>query len=339
MGPGTSRCRGPRGTERGGPRRGGRASTGCQGTHLLLLHEAHEGGALDLHGLPLPVVQSQDEVEKVGLPQVGGRLLLEVSPGQTHSAGTRDTRVSGSSDDAASRPPQPPPQPVPSPAGTRLGPTGAEHPSLPRAAPGLFPPGTEKERLKLRTPRSPDPIPSGGEPEAPSSPPSPAPVPTSPPRGPCPLAAGPAWPSQSRRRFAPRSSIGPATSQSRLGAVTAAPMCLILRAFPPAPERWVNIEPRRQLQIFQGCPCRNFPFLRGLQREGCGARWETPGDVNIKLMPAPGLELRIQHQGLVRVWVLFFFAGKRMGRRRNKRGNEAGHSFAKPTLYLEGFLF
>lgn len=53
---------------------------------LLLLHEAHEGGALDLHGLPLPVVQSQDEVEKVGFPQVGRRLLLEVSPGQTHSA-------------------------------------------------------------------------------------------------------------------------------------------------------------------------------------------------------------------------------------------------------------
>lgn len=314
MVPGTSRCRGPGGAERGGPQRGGRAPTGCQGTHLLLLHEAHEGGALDLHGLPLPVVQSQDEVEKVGLPQVGGRLLLEVSPGQTHSAGTRDTRVSGGSDDAASRPPQPPPWPVPSPAGTRLGPPGAEHP------PSSEPPRGFSLRAQRKKDSSSEPrgasTPSrpAASPKPPAAPPSPAPVPTSPPRGPCPLAAGPAWPAQSRRRFAPRSSMGPATSQSRLGAVTAAPMCLILRAFPPAPERWVNTEPRRQLQIFQGCPCRNFPFLRGLQREGCGARWETPGDVNIKLMPAPGLKMRIQHQGLVRVWGLFF-RGEEDGRK------------------------
>ena len=55
-------------------------------TDLLFLDEVHEVGPLDLHRLALPVVQSQDEVEEVGLPQVGGRLLLEVSPGQTHSA-------------------------------------------------------------------------------------------------------------------------------------------------------------------------------------------------------------------------------------------------------------
>lgn len=60
-------------------------------TDLLLLDEVHEVGPLDLHGLTLPVVQSQDEVEEVGLPQVGGRLLLKVSPGQTHS--TADTQA------------------------------------------------------------------------------------------------------------------------------------------------------------------------------------------------------------------------------------------------------
>ena len=54
--------------------------------HLLLLDEVHEVGPLDLHRLTLPVVQRQDEVEEVGLAQVGGRLLLEVRPGQTHSA-------------------------------------------------------------------------------------------------------------------------------------------------------------------------------------------------------------------------------------------------------------
>lgn len=265
--PGTSRCRGPGGAERGGPRRGGRAPTGLQGTHLLLLHEAHEGGALDLHGLPLPVVQSQDEVEKVGLPQVGRRLLLEVSPGQTHSAGTRDTRVSGSSDKAASRPPQP----VPSPAGTRLGPPGQSIPPSPEPPWGF----SLRARRKTQTPNPADPQahPVLRRARSPQQPHQPSPVPTSPARGPCPLAAGPAWRgsrAQSRRRVAPRSSIAPATSQTRLGAVTAAPMCLILRAFPPAPERWINTEPRRQLQIFQGCPCRNFPFLRGLQREGAG---------------------------------------------------------------------
>lgn len=35
----------------------------------------------------------------------------------------------------------------------------------------------------------------------------------------------------------------------------------------------------------------------------------------------------------------FFFVGKRMGRRRNKRENEDGRSFAKAIIYLEGFLF
>lgn len=54
--------------------------------HLLLLDKVHEVGPLDFHRLTLAVVQSQDEVEEVGLAQVGRGLLLEVSPGQTHAA-------------------------------------------------------------------------------------------------------------------------------------------------------------------------------------------------------------------------------------------------------------
>lgn len=59
--------------------------------HLLFLDEVHEVGPLDFHRLTLPVVQSQDEVEEVGLAQVGGRLLLKVRPGQTNS--TADTQA------------------------------------------------------------------------------------------------------------------------------------------------------------------------------------------------------------------------------------------------------
>lgn len=62
-------------------------------TDLLFFDEVHEARPLDLHRLALPVVQSQDEVEEVGLPQVGGRLLLKVSPSQTHS--TADTQTEG----------------------------------------------------------------------------------------------------------------------------------------------------------------------------------------------------------------------------------------------------
>lgn len=60
-------------------------------THLLFLDEVYEVGPLDLHRLTLPVVQSQHEVEEVGFAQVRGRLLLKVSPGQTHS--TADTQA------------------------------------------------------------------------------------------------------------------------------------------------------------------------------------------------------------------------------------------------------
>lgn len=50
-------------------------------SHLFFLHKVDVGGAFDLHRLALPVVQRQHEVEEVGLPQVGRRLLLKVSSG------------------------------------------------------------------------------------------------------------------------------------------------------------------------------------------------------------------------------------------------------------------
>lgn len=55
-------------------------------THLFFLNKVHESRPLDLHGLALSVVQRQDKVEEVGLAQVGGRLLLEVCPRETHAA-------------------------------------------------------------------------------------------------------------------------------------------------------------------------------------------------------------------------------------------------------------
>lgn len=275
MAPGTSRCRGPGGAERGGP--GGAERSGeapgeatepppraAGATHLLLLHEAHEGGALDLHGLPLPVVESQDEVEKVGLPQVGRRLLLEVSPGQTHSAGTRKTRVSGSPDDAASRrrvlPHSAPPSPCLPPTGTRPGSPGAEH-----HPPGPPPPGRPR-RFSLRARgkasssaaapkprgagRAAQPRPHPGlrrvrsakrgcrPPPRPSPPPAAStgthrPSPGAVPARSRPCMAGAA--ALSRGGALPRgAAFGPATSQTRLEAVTQAPMCLISFSFSPA---------------------------------------------------------------------------------------------------------
>lgn len=50
-------------------------------SHLLFFHKVDVGGAFDFHWLTLPVVQRQHEVKEVGLPQVGRRLLLEVSSG------------------------------------------------------------------------------------------------------------------------------------------------------------------------------------------------------------------------------------------------------------------
>lgn len=69
---------------------------GAAPTYLFLLDEPHKGRPLDLHRLALPVVEGQDEVEEVGFPQIGRRLLLKVSPGQTHPAAAKDAELDGS---------------------------------------------------------------------------------------------------------------------------------------------------------------------------------------------------------------------------------------------------
>lgn len=55
-------------------------------TYFLFLHKVHKSGPFDLHRLPLPVVERQHEVEEIGFPEVGRRLLLEVRPRQPHAA-------------------------------------------------------------------------------------------------------------------------------------------------------------------------------------------------------------------------------------------------------------
>lgn len=301
MAPGTSLCRGLGGAERGGPGRGDRAPLGRWATtHLLLLHEAHEGGTLDLHGLPLPVVQSQDEVEKVGLPQVGWRLLLEVSPGQTHSTGTIKTRVSSSPDDTASLPP-PAPRAGSFPDGTWLGSPGAEHPprravALPcgpgerRAAArprrNLAAPGARQDPTRCRPAASPERratpthLPGTHQPSPAAvsarSRPCMAREPRSAPPARCPVEQHRSCHfSNSARSCHPNSAHVPYLSVS------------VPRTFPPL----AGVEGKHRegsrgdnLKYFRVVPCRNFPFLRGLQTEGCGARRETPRDVNIKLL-------------------------------------------------------
>lgn len=53
---------------------------------MVLLNESNEGGALDLDGLPGPVVQCYDKVKEVRLAQIAGRLLLEVGPADAQTA-------------------------------------------------------------------------------------------------------------------------------------------------------------------------------------------------------------------------------------------------------------
>lgn len=59
--------------------------------YFVVLHKINEGCALNLHRLPLPVIERQNEVKEVGFPQVGGRLLLKVGPGQGDSAAQEET--------------------------------------------------------------------------------------------------------------------------------------------------------------------------------------------------------------------------------------------------------
>ena len=63
---------------------------GSQPVHLLLLlDEGNERRPLHLHWLAGPVVHGDDEVEKVGFPQVGGRLLLKVSSAYSRGPGRK----------------------------------------------------------------------------------------------------------------------------------------------------------------------------------------------------------------------------------------------------------
>lgn len=73
----------------------GARGSGAVPTYFFLLHEPHKGCPLDLHGLALSVVEGQDEVEEVGFPQIGRRLLLKVSAGQTHPAAAKDAELDG----------------------------------------------------------------------------------------------------------------------------------------------------------------------------------------------------------------------------------------------------
>lgn len=52
-------------------------------TDLVVLNKVDKRGPLHLHRLAVPVVERQDEVEKVGLAEVRGRLLLKMGPGQS----------------------------------------------------------------------------------------------------------------------------------------------------------------------------------------------------------------------------------------------------------------
>lgn len=50
-----------------------------------MLNKVHKGSSLHFHRLAVSVIQSQDKVEEVGLAEVGRRLFLEVSSGQSDS--------------------------------------------------------------------------------------------------------------------------------------------------------------------------------------------------------------------------------------------------------------
>lgn len=67
-------------------------------THLVMLNEVDKRGPLHLHGLAVPVIERQDKVEKVGLAEVRGRLLLKMGPGQSDPTEDAErTRQSASS--------------------------------------------------------------------------------------------------------------------------------------------------------------------------------------------------------------------------------------------------
>ena len=57
--------------------------------YFFFLHKVHKSCPLDLHGLTLPVIQRQDEMEKIGLSEVGWGLLFIMCPCQADTAAGR----------------------------------------------------------------------------------------------------------------------------------------------------------------------------------------------------------------------------------------------------------
>lgn len=53
--------------------------------HLVMLNKVHKRCPLHLHRLAMSVIECQDKVEEVGLAEVGGGLLLEMSSGKSDS--------------------------------------------------------------------------------------------------------------------------------------------------------------------------------------------------------------------------------------------------------------
>lgn len=50
-----------------------------------MLNKVHKRSPLHLHRLAVSVIERQDKVEEVGLAEIGGRLLLKMSSGQSYS--------------------------------------------------------------------------------------------------------------------------------------------------------------------------------------------------------------------------------------------------------------
>lgn len=55
-------------------------------THLIFFDEVTKRGPLDLNGLTGPIVQRNDEMEKVWFAQIAGGLLFEVGPADADPA-------------------------------------------------------------------------------------------------------------------------------------------------------------------------------------------------------------------------------------------------------------
>lgn len=259
----------------------------------------------------------------------------------------------------------PPPGPDRAPPGLSITPLAL----LPRVAPGAFPSGRGERRLPARPRRSPaepaerhspDPIPACGGSEAPSGgvvpPPRPSPPPAAstgthrPSPGAVPARSRPCMAGAaalSRGGALPRgAAFGPATSQTRLEAVTQAPMCLISFSFSPAsfffffflpPLAGVAGKHRDgsrgdNLKYFRVVPAETFPSLEGSKGRGAGRGGRHREMSTLNFLADAGSRAQAANPASGAVGVCWVFSrGKRTGTRRNKRESEAGHSLANPA--------